>query len=163
RLGQFYQQLLSRLGQFPRVRAATFARGPLLARGNWANGIPLPREGEKTGPPHPPTPQMAREDSFSTPGNPFLCGRNFFAPDEAHAPQVAIVNQTFAREFFPNDDVLGKRITIKRDKRAVEIVGVVADTKYTSQRREIRPLLYTPWQQVGEGIGKMYFMLRTVG
>src|SRR5262249_18948002 len=49
------------------------------------------------------------------------------------------------------------------DKRTVEIVGVVADTKYTSQRRDISPLLYTPWQQVGEGIGKMYFMLRTVG
>src|SRR5262245_27632034 len=113
--------------------------------------------------PHSTTRQMALENYFSTLEIPFLRGRNFTAQDDAQAPQVAIVNQTFAREFFPNDDALGKRITIKRDKETVEIVGVVADTKYTSQRRDIRPLLYTPWQQVGEGIGKMYFMLRTVG
>jgi predicted permease len=163
RLAQFYQQLFARLDQLPGVRAATFARVPLIARENWGNGILLPGEDEMTAAPHNTTRQMARENYFATLEIPFLRGRNFTAQDDAHAPQVAIVNQTFAREFFPNDDVIGKRITIKRDKRSVEIVGVVADTKYTSQRREIRPLLYTPWQQVGEGIGKMYFMLRTVG
>jgi predicted permease len=163
RLVQFYQQLFARLDQLPGVRAATFARVPLIARENWGNGILLPGEDEMTAAPHNTTRQMARENYFATLEISFLRGRNFTAQDDARAPNVAIVNQTFAREFFPNDDVLGKRITIKRDKRTVEIVGVVADTKYTSQRREIRPLLYTPWQQVGEGIGKMYFMLRTVG
>src|SRR5262245_25911022 len=163
RLVQFYQQLLARLDQLPGVRAATFARVPLIARENWGNGILLPGEDEMTAAPHSTTRQMARENYFATLEIPVLRGRNFTAQDDAHAPQVAIVNQTFAREFFPNDDALGKRITIKRDKETVEIVGVVADTKYTSQRRDIRPLLYTPWQQVGEGIGKMYFMLRTVG
>jgi len=163
RLVQFYQQLFARLDQLPGVRAATFGRVPLIARENWSNGILLPGEVEMTAAPHLTTRQMARENYFATLGIPFLRGRNFTAQDDAHAPQVAIVNQTFAREFFPNDDVLGKRITIRRDKRTVEIIGVVADTKYTSQRRDIRPLLYTPWQQVGEGIGKMYFMLRSVG
>src|SRR5262245_6045023 len=163
RLMQFYQQLFARLDNLPGARAATFARVALIARDNWANGILLPGEVEMTAAPHSTTRQMARENYFATLEIPVLRGRNFTAQDDAHAPQVAIVNQTFAREFFPNDDALGKRITIKRDKETVEIVGVVADTKYTSQRRDIRPLLYTPWQQVGEGIGKMYFMLRTVG
>jgi predicted permease len=163
RLVQFYQQLLARLDQLPGVRAATFARVPLIARENWGNGILLPGEVMETAPPHGATRQQVRENYFATLEIPFMRGRNFTAQDDARAPNVAIVNQTFAREFFPDDDVLGKRITIKRDKSTVEIVGVVADTKYTSQRRDIRPLLYTPWQQVGEGIGKMYFMLRTVG
>ena len=78
-------------------------------------------------------------------------------------PKVAIVNQTFARKFFPNEDVLGKRVTFIDNKREVEIIGVVADTKYMSQREDIKPLLYTPWQQEGAVIGEMNFALRTAG
>ena len=94
---------------------------------------------------------------------PLLRGRGFTAQDDQRAPKVAIVNQTFARKFFPNDDVLGKRVTFSGDKREVEIVGVVADTKYMSQREELKPLLYTPWQQEVAVIGEMHFALRTTG
>jgi predicted permease len=106
---------------------------------------------------------MVRENYFATLEIPLLRGRNFTAQDDARAPQVAIVNQTFAHRFFPNDDVLGKRITFRRDKRTVEIVGVVADTKYENQRKNIPPLLYTSWQQEGGGLGRMSFTLRTAG
>ena len=163
RLAQFYQQLFARLDTLPGVRAATFGRVPLIARDNWTNGILLPGEVAETAPRHSTARQMARENYFATLEIPFLRGRGFTAQDDARAPQVAIVNQTFAREFFPNDDVLGKRITFRGDKRVVEIVGVVADAKYTNQRRNIPPLLYTPWQQEGAVIGEMYFSLRTVG
>ncbi|HEY7183956.1 MAG TPA: ABC transporter permease [Blastocatellia bacterium] len=163
RLTQFYQQLFARLDNLPGVRAATFGRVPLIARENWSNGILLPGEDAMTAPRRSTTRQTARENYFATLEIPFLRGRGFTAQDDARAPQVAIVNQTFAREFFPNDDVLGKRITFRGGKQTVEIVGVVADSKYTSQSRDIRPLLYTPWRQVGEGIGAMCFMLRTVG
>jgi ABC-type lipoprotein release transport system permease subunit len=67
------------------------------------------------------------------------------------------------REFFPEEDPLGKHVTIIDGKRDVEIVGVVADAKYMSQREEMKPLLYTPWQQEGEQIGTMHFALRTDG
>ncbi len=90
-------------------------------------------------------------------------GRGFTAQDDERAPTVAIVNQTFARKFFPNEDALGKRVTFKDSKREVEIIGIVADTKYTSQREEIKPLLYTPWRQEGAMIGEMHFALRTTG
>jgi predicted permease len=163
RLVQFYQQVLARLDNLPGVRAATFGRVPLIARDNWANSILLPGEVEATAPPRSTFRQAVRENYFATLEIPFLRGRNFTAQDDARAPQVAIVNQTFAREFFPNDEVLGKRITFRRSKQTVEIVGVVADTKYENQRKNIPPLLYMPWQQVGEGIGKMYFSLRTAG
>ncbi len=106
---------------------------------------------------------MARENYFATLEIPLLRGRGFTAQDDQHAPKVAIVSQTFARQFFPGDDVLGKRVTIIYNKREVEIVGVVADTKYRSQREEIKPLLYTPWQQEGAMLGEMHFALRTAG
>ncbi|MBS1791428.1 MAG: ABC transporter permease [Acidobacteria bacterium] len=163
RLMQFYQQLLARLDNLPGVRAATFGRVPLIARDNYYNGILLPGEVEATAPRRSTARQMARENYFVTLEIPFLRGRNFTAQDDAHAPQVAIVNQTFARQFFPNDDVLGKRIAFRRDKRTVEIIGVVADTKYQNQRKEIPPLLYTPWRQEGAVIGEMNFTLRTAG
>ncbi len=163
RLVQFYQQLFARLDQLPGVRAATFGRKPLIARDNWANGILLPGEDEMTAPSHSTSRQMVRENYFATLEIPFLRGRNFTSQDDAHAPQVAIVNRTFAHKFFSDDEVLGKRITFRRDKRTVEIVGVVADTKFQSQRRNIPPLLYTPWQQEGELMGAMYFTLRTAG
>jgi len=106
--------------------------------------------------------QTVRENYFATMEIPLLRGRGFAAQDDQRAPQVAIVNQSFARQFFPNDDVLGKRVT-DPGSREVEIVGVVADTKYRSQREELKPLLYTPWQQEGEMIGEMSFALRTTG
>jgi putative ABC transport system permease protein len=107
--------------------------------------------------------QAVRENYFATMEIPFLRGRQFTAQDDQHAPAVAIVNQTFQREFFPNEDILGKHVTITYKKREVEIVGMVADTKYRTQREELQPLLYTPWQQELSDIGDMHFALRTTG
>jgi predicted permease len=162
RLVQFYQQLLARLDNLPDVRAATLARVPLIADENWFSDILLPGETEKAAARHETMRQMARENYFATLEIPLLSGRSFTAQDDQHAPNVAIVNQTFARQFFLNDDALGKRVSIEGE-REVEIIGLVADTKYMSQREEIKPLLYTPWQQEGSALGEMYFTLRTAG
>jgi predicted permease len=163
RLMQFYQQLFARLDYLPGVRAATFAYIPLIANSNWSTDILLPGETEKTAVQHDTMRQTARENYFATMEIPLLRGRSFTAQDDKRAPNVAIVSQTFARQFFPNEDVLGKRVTILYGNREVEIVGVVADTKYETQRQEIKPLLYTPWQQEVAVLGEMSFALRTTG
>jgi predicted permease len=163
RLVQFYQQLFARLDTLPGVRAATFGKVPLIALDNYVNGILLPGEEAMTAGSHSTNRQMARENYFATMEIPLLRGRGFTAQDDERAPKVAIVNQTFARQYFPNDDALGKRVTFRASKREVEIVGVVADTRYMRQREELRPLLYTPWQQEVAAIGDMSFALRTTG
>jgi predicted permease len=163
RLVQFYQQLFARLDNLPGVRAATFGRVPLIAHYGWNTDILLPGETEKAMGEHITNRQMVRENYLATMEIPLLRGRNFTPQDDAHALRVAIVNQTFASKFFPDEEVLGKRVTEPEEKREYEIVGVVADTKYDSQRRDIVPLLYTPWQQEGENIGEMHFALRTMG
>ncbi len=164
RLLQFYQQLFARLDHLPGVRAATFGKVPLIANDNWYFDILLPGETEMDAAgKHITNRQTVRENYFATMEIPLLRGRGFTAQDDQIAPQVAIVSQTFARQFFPNADVLGKRVTINDSKQGVEIVGVVADTKYMSQREEIQPLLFTPWQQEGDNLGEMYFVLRTAG
>src|SRR5262249_30470835 len=161
RLLQFYQQLFTRLDNLPGVRAATFARVPLIADDNSINDFLLPGETERSASEHMTNRQIARENYFATMEIPLLLGRGFTAQDDQRAPSVAIANKFFAGKFFPGENVLGKRITILYRKREVEIVGVVADTKYRRQREGNEPLLYTPWQQEGADIGRMFFALRT--
>lgn len=163
RLLQFYQQLLARLDSLPGVRTATFGRVPLIADDNWFNDFLLPGETEGTAVERDTMRQMVRENYFATMEIPLLRGRVFTAEDDQRAPKVALVSETFARKFFPNEDVLGKRVMIIDGKREFEIVGVVADAKYQNQREEIQPLFYTPWQQEGADLGEMHFTLRTAG
>jgi predicted permease len=163
RLKQFYQQLFSRLDNLPAVQSATFAQVPLISHYMWNTSILLPGETEKNAADHITNRQLVRENYFSTMEVPLRSGRAFEARDAVQAPRVAIVNQAFARKFFPNDDVLGKHVTDPEEKLEYEIVGVVADSKYSSQREEIAPLLYTNWQQEPDNIGQMSFALRTRG
>ena len=156
---KFYQQLFDRLDHLPEVRAATFGRIRLIANENWVDSVILPGETAATAPEHETARQMVRENYFATMEIPFLRGREFTVQDNQHAPTVAIVNQTFQRTYFPNEDVLGKHV--KFNKLDLEIVGVVADAKYESQREQRQPMLYTPWQQESENIGEMHFALRT--
>jgi predicted permease len=121
----------------------------------------LPGETERTSEPHETMLQMVRENYFETLEIPFVRGRGFTAQDDRRSPRVGIVNQTLARKFFPDEDPLGKRVTM--DKREVEIIGIVADTKYRSQREELQPLLCTSWRQWNEELGGMHFALRTAG
>jgi predicted permease len=163
RLVQFYQQLFTRLDTLPGVQSATFGRIPLIANYSWNTSVLLPGETEKTASEHLTNRQMVRENYFSTLEIPLLRGRHFTAQDAANAPQVAIVNQEFGRKFFPDDEVLGKHVREPDAKRDIEIIGVVADTKYNSQRDDLEPLLYTPWRQEVKQIGEAYFSLRTTG
>ena len=94
---------------------------------------------------------------------PLLRGRAFTEQDDQHAPNVAVVNQEFGRRFFPNEDALGKRVRFSGEKREVEIVGMVADTRYENLRQDIQPLIYTPWRQEVAKIGDMHFALRAAG
>lgn len=161
RLLALYQQLFDRMDHLAGVRAATFAKVELISDDNFFNGFLLPGETQETTAKHETMRQIVRENYFSTMQIPLVQGRIFTAQDDQHSPRVAIVNQTFQHQFFPNEEILGKHITIKYKKREVEIVGLVADTKYRSQREELQPLVYTPWQQEASDIGEMHFALRT--
>ncbi|MGH9709694.1 MAG: FtsX-like permease family protein, partial [Candidatus Acidiferrales bacterium] len=72
---------------------------------------------------------MTSPDFFRTLGIPLLRGREFRGTDDAKALQVVIINQTFQRRFFPNDDPVGKRLTTDNGKSWNTIVGVVGDVR----------------------------------
>ena len=89
---------------------------------------------------------------FATMGMHILTGRDFIASDtpapKSTEPGIAVINQTFAQQFFPNTDPVGKRFGFAAAMLGVadgrfEIVGVVSDAKYRSLREPIKPMFYT--------------------
>ena len=161
RLLDFYRRLFVRLDALPGVRAATFSRVPLIADYTWDTSVLLPGETSATAVRHYSNLQTVRENFFEALEIPRILGRGFSEKDDARAPRVAIVNQAFAGKYFPGQSPLGQRVRDSDEALELEIVGVIGDTKYDSQRKEIEPLLFTPWRQQGDSIGEMRFALRT--
>lgn len=81
---------------------------------------------------------------FGTVRIPILGGRDFTWDDRAGTPHVAIVNDTLARQFWSGRAV-GQRL--RYGQRTLEIVGVVADSKYATIGEDIAPTVYLPFQQ----------------
>jgi len=80
---------------------------------------------------------------------PLLRGRDFDSRDVERPLRVAIINETMARRFWPNEEVIGKRLHITRgeERMAVEVVGMARDSKYLSLEEEPRPYLYLALSQ----------------
>jgi predicted permease len=75
-----------------------------------------------------------------------LQGRDFTAQDDAQSPPVAIVNEAFARRFWPGENTIGKRFNFTTGKW-IEIVGVAQDGKYSSLDEQPKPFVYLPLAQ----------------
>lgn len=84
---------------------------------------------------------------FATMRIPMLSGRDFRATDNFAAPQVALINESMAKRFWPNENPVGKRLDIVREKDAVEVIGVVADVKRFEIGERIQPEIYFPYSQ----------------
>ena len=164
RLTQIYEQVAEKLEGLPGVVSATFAQMPLVARYFDQYGVLLPGETESSGPEHSAAVLIVRENFLTSMQIPLNRGRSFTAKDAEAAPKVAIVNEIFARKFFPLGGVLGKRVGFDAATLGqIEIVGVSRDITYNSQAEERDPLIILPWRQQGEMPGGMTFSLRSTG
>lgn len=99
------------------------------------------------------------ENYFATMEIPILQGRDFSTFDNFSSPPVAIVNQTLAQRFWPDQTVLGKRIMLVRSKSAVEIIGVVGDIRRYGLGENVQPEIYYPYSQ--QARWATYFVVRT--
>ena len=164
KLAQFYEQLLPRLDAIPGARSATFGTTPLIAHYMNNTSLILPGESAESAPDHSTNVQIVRDNYFATMEIPLLRGRGFGPQDDQRAQQVAIVSETLARKFFPDQDPIGKRVgTNPKTVGKIEIVGVVRDTKYNSLSEDTEPLIYTPWRQELDQVGEMFFAVRVAG
>ncbi len=102
---------------------------------------------------------------FATLGTRLLAGRDFSGKDTVGSPAVAIVNQSFARGFFPGRSPLGQHYRSVQGNQPgdpIEIVGVVQDAKYASLREEVPPTAYLPASQEIRTGSSITFEVRTV-
>jgi hypothetical protein len=76
---------------------------------------------------------------------PMIGGREFSDQDKQESTKVAVVNQEFARRFWPGQDAVGKHVRFGGSAgRLIEVVGVAKDGKYLSLTDTPRPFVYTP-------------------
>jgi ABC-type antimicrobial peptide transport system permease subunit len=96
-------------------------------------------------------------------GLPLLAGRDFTWEDRADSPPVAIINEAFAHEYFPETNPLGQTLVNCNGSPEARIVGVVANTK-ASARSDTNPAAYIPFLQPPSMIGTtITFTMRTSG
>lgn len=155
------RKVIAEVSAIPGVNSLGIAtKSPVSYQGNttWFKIAGRPWYGE-----HNDTPFVCvTPDYFKTIGATLLRGRYFNESEDSTKPLVAIVNQTFARQFFPNEEPLGKRLLPLSDPAVpTEIVGLVEDIKEGPLDSETRPTLYYPFTQNTD----TYFFLfaRTTG
>ena len=161
RIRAFYSELASRLDALPGVRSATFAQMPLVAHYMYGLSAILPGETAGAAPYHATNYLIVRDNFTSTMEIPVVRGRAF-TPQDGAGPKVALVNETFAREYLAGKDPIGQRIGIEDVEGPIEIVGLTRDIVYNSQREDKTPLVYVPWRQEGP-MPDGAFAIRTAG
>jgi predicted permease len=170
KLRQLYQQISERLESVPGVQAVTFSRMPLLAFGSSSSSVFLrealsqtPDSEGRIKPSGDGYRHTVRENFLEAMGIPLLQGRTLGPQDTTSSPRVVVVNQTFANQFFPNQNPIGKRFTLDPAKPdEIEIVGLCKDAKYTSQRDDIPPTIYGSYRQE-RPLPDATFEVRTTG
>ena len=148
--GSFHRQALERVAAIPGVQYAAFAWGVPLTGNNWPATLeiegqpPAVKESDKTALPL----RAVTPDYFKLMGMAQIEGREFRSTDDNKAPNVAIVNQAFARRYFPQGNAIGKKFWLNgRDKPGTEIVGEIANGRTDDLTQEASPEIYLSlWQ-----------------
>jgi predicted permease len=145
------QQLERELSSLPGVKSVGLALYSPLEGDNWGEQVFV--EGRPA-----PSPEANVNSSwdrvsphfFETIGQPVIRGRGFTEQDTATSRLVAVVNQAFIQKFFPTEDPIGRHFGAFDQKYAgdFEIVGIVADAKYTQPRDPVRPMYFRPLTQL---------------
>jgi putative ABC transport system permease protein len=161
---QYFKDLMPQLQALPGVQSAA-AIEPLPMGGDeirttfQIEGRPVAKSEE----PHASL-RTVTPDYFNTMRIPVLQGRDFGAQDETNSTPVVIINEALARQFFPNENPIGKHIkpsvsTGTAEPQMREIVGVVGNVKFRDLSDEWAPESYVPYAQIS--FGSMTLVVRT--
>jgi predicted permease len=161
---QFYKLLTERMRVARGVQNTALTGNPPLGLNGFDDltfvpeGFQMPRDRENF------TSAMDTVDEgyFSTLGIPILGGRGFLASDTADTPRVAVVNEQFAKHYWPGADAVGKHIRLDSGAGApVEIVGVARTVKYGATMETPLDFVYLPLAQ--HPVARMVLLLRSSG
>lgn len=144
-LTAFYARAQEALGSIPGVQGATLVQYQLLDNRQWTIGFEIPGRPPPPSGYFPASRLTVGETFFGTLGIPLLHGRGLIAADNATAPKAAVINETFARSYFQNEDPIGRTVNIHDVDW--QIVGVCRDAKYHAVKAEIAPTIYMSFRQ----------------
>jgi predicted permease len=157
--GIFYRQLLQKIRTLPGVNSAGAINHLPLAGDTWGlsfaiEGRPKPRAGEEPVAVY----RIVMPGYFETMRLPLRRGRSISYSDDARTPDVAIINQRAANQYWPGEDPIGKRITFDTDKGNasdwVTIIGVVKNAKQEDWAAEPDSEVYLPALQSRNFLGE---------
>jgi predicted permease len=160
----FQNRLLESVRSLPRLHQVGLVNRVPFSRGNPQSNLfvegQVPRQGEAT-----PVINMrgASPGYFEAIGTPILRGRGFLPSDMAGSPEVVVVDETVARQFWPDGDAIGKRIRTSTDSATpwLTIVGVAPNVKHASLREQPNFELYWPIAQ--HPTWSSYLVIRAAG
>jgi macrolide transport system ATP-binding/permease protein len=144
-----YRRAIDRLAAVPGVQAATISTGVPLFFGGMSRTVF--RDDQDTNDPRNGRMTPVNEVGpayFETLRIPILRGRAFTPNDRPGSTPVAIINEAMAKQYFPNEDPVGRRVSIFSDKTPREIVGIAKTTKVNFLGENDTPYLYFPLEQV---------------
>ena len=156
----YYREVLERVASVPGVKAAAIVNNPPLSDINTSLSFGF------VGPDGKPQPTSARTVSpeyFAAMGIPLIAGRTFNDRDRTGAPEVAIINESLARQLFPNKNPLNQKLTGASKALGPTVVGVVKDSTQRSYELPATGEVYLPYQQVMFATFMSTIVVRTEG
>lgn len=142
-----YQELVDRVRGVPGVVSATLGADFAFSSGGWWKSVWVegqpPEKGQMTGF------NVVGPGFFSTVGIPLIQGREFSQHDALGAPKVVVINEAFAKQYFPAQNPIGCRFGDEgiRSTFKYEVIGVAADTRNMFLKDAAGPFFYQPLLQ----------------
>jgi predicted permease len=153
-----YQELQRRIGGFPGVLSVSYSDQALISKSYFSDDVTLADDKVEDVRVLCVGPQF-----FETLQVPVLLGRGISPQDTEKSPRVALINEALARHLAHHPNPLGLRFRTGQDTKGpeIEIVGIVASTKYDQVREDPPPTLYVPYPQSDRA--SVTFEVRTSG
>ena len=158
-MATFYEDLRQRITEISGIRNASLSNRAFFTAGF---SLPITVAGKRVD----TMLLFVGPDFFSTLQIPMAAGREIESSDRPGSPMTAVVSEMFARQFSATEDPIGRQIELRdaQQVRQMQIVGVARDARYGGLKRNLRPVVYVPYNQGAFAfIDQMTYEVRTDG
>lgn len=163
RCRQLFERAEQELAAVPGFSSVATSMVPLISGSNWGNNITVEGYSKEMDDNTHSMFNAVGPGFFGKMGVALVSGREISDSDTLASPQVAVVNETWARHFFKDASPLGRHFKIGGGDKTplnIEIVGVVKDSKYSGVRQKVPRIYYIPYRQDKEP-GSLSFYVRS--
>ncbi|HEY0169829.1 MAG TPA: ABC transporter permease [Pyrinomonadaceae bacterium] len=160
----YFREAVARISQLPGVEAAGLTRLLPLGRSDIWNDFEIPgRPPFAPGASHSARSYVASPEYFRVLGIPLKRGRAFRASDVKGSQPVVLINEAFARQYFPGEEPLGQHLDLSPEDTPLpprEIVGVVGNVRFEAFNADEVPEFYVPFEQTPSAVAEVVVRAR---